>query len=53
MFKKCVPFTNCINKISNTQADHVDYLDIVLPMFYLIEYSDNYAKRSGNLWQYH
>ena len=45
----CAPFTNCISKINNTQAD----TDVVMPMFDLIEYSDNCTKTSGSLWQYH
>ena len=46
------PFTNCISKINNTQIDHAEYIDIVMPMYNLIEYSDNYLKTSGSLWQY-
>ena len=52
-FKNCAPFTNCISEINNTQIDNVKDIDIVMPMFNLIEYSDNYAKTSGSLWQYY
>ena len=52
IFKNCAPFTNCINKINNTQIDNAEYIDIVMPMYNLIEYSDNYSKTSGSLWQY-
>ena len=52
IFKNCAPFTNCINKINNTQVDNAEYIDIVMPMYNLIEYSDNYSKTSGSLWQY-
>ena len=52
MFKNCAPFTNCISKISNTQIDNAEYIDIVIPMYNVIEYSDNYLKTSGSLWQY-
>ena len=52
IFKNCAPFTNCISKINNTQIDHAEYIDIVIPMYNLIEYSDNYSKTSGRLWQY-
>ena len=52
IFKNCAPFTNCISKTNNTQIDNVKYIDIVMPMYNLIEYSDNYSKRSGNLWRY-
>ena len=52
IFKNCAPFTDCISKINNTQIDNVEYIDIVMPMYNLIEYSDNYSKTSGSLWQY-
>ena len=52
IFKNCVPFTNCINEINNTQIDNAKDIDIVMPMYNLIEYSDNYAKTTGSLWQY-
>ena len=52
IFKNCAPFTNCINKINNTQIDNAEYIDIVMPMYKLIEFTDNYSKTSGNLWQY-
>ena len=52
IFKNCVPFTNCISEINNTQVDNAKDLDIVMPMYNLIEYSDNYSKTSGSLWQY-
>ena len=41
IFKNCAPFTNCISKINNTQIDNAEYIDIVMPMYNLIEYSDN------------
>ena len=52
IFKNCAPFTKCIRKINNTQIDNAEYIDIVMPMYNLIEYSDNYSKTSGSLWQY-
>ena len=52
IFKNCAPFTNCINEINNTQIDNAKDIDIVMPMYSLIEYSDNYAKTIGSLWQY-
>ena len=48
-FKNCAPFTNCISEINNTQVDNAKDIDIVMPMYNLIEYSDNYAKTSGSL----
>ena len=52
-FKNCAPFTNCISEINNTQINNAKDFDIVMPMYNLIEYSDNYAKTSGSLWQYY
>ena len=49
IFKNCVPFTSCISKINNTQIDNAEYIDIVMPMYKLIEYSENYSKTSGSL----
>ena len=49
IFKNCAPFTNCINEIDNIQIDNVKDIDIVMPMYNLIEYSDNYAKTTGSL----
>ena len=36
-FKNCAPFTNCISKIKNTQIDNAEYIDIVIPMYNLID----------------
>ena len=52
-FKNCAPFTNCISEINNTHVDNAKDIDIVMAMSNLIEYSDNYAKTSGSLWQYY
>ena len=49
IFKNCAPFTNCISKINNTQVDNAKDIDIVMPMYNLIEYRDNYSKTSGSL----
>ena len=40
IFENCSPFTNCISEINNTQVDNAK--DIVMPMYNLIEYCDNY-----------
>ena len=53
VFKNCAPFTNCIGEINNTQVDNAKDIDIVMPMYNLIEYSNNFAKTSGSLWQYY
>ena len=50
IFKNFSQSTNCISKLNNTQIDHTKDIDIVMPMYNLIEYSDNYSKTSGSLW---
>ena len=52
IFKNCAPFTNCISEINNTQIGNAKDIDIVMLMYNLIEYSNNYAKTTGSLWQY-
>ena len=52
IFKNSASFTNCISKTNNAQKDNAEYINIVMPMYNLIEYSDNYLKTSGRLWQY-
>ena len=52
IFKNCAPFTNCISEINNTPVDNAKDLEIVMSMYNLIEYRDNYSKTSGSLWQY-
>ena len=49
IFKNCAPFTNCRSEIDNTQVDNAKDIDIEMPMYNLIEYSDNYSKTSGSL----
>ena len=51
-FKNCAPLTKCISRINNTDIDNAYDFDIVMRMYNLIEYSDNYSKISGSLWQY-
>ena len=53
IFKNCAQFTDCISEINNTEIDHAKDIHVVMPMYGLIEYSDNYSKTSGSLWQYH
>ena len=52
IFKNFAPFTNCISRINNTQIENAEYIDIVMPMYNLIEYGDNFSKPCGSLWQY-
>ena len=53
IFKNCAPFTKCISTINNTDIDNAQDIDTVMPIYNLIEYSDNYSKTSGSLWQYY
>ena len=48
-FKTCAPFTKCISIINNTDIDNAQDIDIVMPMYNLIEYRDNSSKTSGSL----
>ena len=49
IFKNCAPSINCISETCNTKVDYAKDIDIVMPMYNLIEYSDNYGKTSGIL----
>ena len=49
-FINCAPFTKCISRINNIDVDNANDIDIVMSMYNLIEYSDNYSKTSGSLW---
>ena len=51
--KNNVPFVSCISKINNTLINNAEDLHIVMPMHNLIEYSKNYRKTTGSLWNYY
>ena len=50
--KNCVPFTKCNLEINDEHVDTAENLDITMPMYNLIEYSDNYQDSSATLYQY-
>ena len=50
--KNCAPFTKCNLETNDEYVDTAENLDIVLPMYNLIEYSDNYQDSSATLYQY-
>ena len=52
-FKNNAQFISCISKINNTLIDNVEDLEIVMPLYNLIECSKNYSKTTGNLWNYY
>ena len=49
IFKNCAPFTNCISQINNTQVDGAHDIDVVMPMYNLIEHSDTYLKTLAHM----
>ena len=51
-FKNCAPFTKCITEINETFIDDAEHINITMPMYNLIEYSDNHSDTSGSLWQF-
>ena len=50
--KNCAPFTKCNLEINDEHVDTAENLDIVMSMYNLIEYSDNYQDSSTPLYQY-
>ena len=52
VLKNCAPFTDCVSEINNKQIDAKD-IDVIMPMYNLIEYTNDYSKTSGSLWQYY
>ena len=53
IFKSCSPFINCQIEINNTETDNAQDIDIVMSIYNLIEYRENYSKTSRSLWQYY
>ena len=51
-FKNCAPFFTCTTKINDMFVDEANHIYIAMPMYNLIEYSDNYSDTSGSLWQF-
>ena len=52
VLKNCAPFTKCNLEINDGHVDTAENLDIVMPTYNLIEYSDNYQDSSATLYQY-
>ena len=52
VFKNCAPFEKCRTEVNETFIDEADFINITMPMYNLIEYSDNYSDTSGSLWQF-
>ena len=53
VFKNNAPFINCISKINGVKIDSAEDLDVVMSMYNLLEYSKNYRKTAGSLWNYY
>ena len=53
IFKSFAPFIDCLQETNNTQIDNSKDTDVVMQMYSLIKYSDNFSKTPGNLWHYY
>ena len=53
VFKTNAPFINCISKINGVKIDNAEDLDVVMPMYNLLEYRKIYRKTTGSLWNYY
>ena len=49
VFKNNAPFINCISKINGVKIDNAADLDVVIPMYNLLDYSKNYEKTTSSL----
>ena len=52
-FKNNSPIVNIISKINGVLTDNTEDLDVMMPMYNLLEYSKNYRKTTGSLWNYY
>ena len=52
VFKNCAPFEYCRREINDTFVDYANFINITMPMYNLVEYSDNYSDTSGSLWDF-
>ena len=53
IFKNNAPFINCVLKINGVKIDNAEDLDVVMSTYNLLEYSKNYKKTTGGLWNYY
>ena len=51
-FTNCAPFKDCRTEINDTFVDYANFINIAMPMYNLIECSDNYSDTSESLWQF-
>ena len=52
-FKNNAPFINCVSKVNGVQIDIAEDLGVIMPMYKLLEYSQNYRKTIGSLRSYY
>ena len=52
VFKNCAPFKKCSTEIDGTLVNETDFINITMPIYNLIEYSDNYSDTSGSFWDF-
>ena len=52
-FKNNAPFFNCISRINGVKIDNAEDLDVVMPMYNLLEYSKKYRKTTRSFWSYY
>ena len=53
VFKNNAPFINCVSKINGVKIHNAEDLDVVMPMYNLLQYRKNYKKTTGSLWNYY
>ena len=53
MTRNWFAFISCISKINNALLDNAEDLDIVMPIYSLTEYSENYSRAAGTLRNYY
>ena len=53
VFKNNASYINCVSKINGVKIDNAEDLDVAMPMYNLPEYSKNYKKTTGRLWNYY
>ena len=51
-FKNCARFTKCVTHINDGHVENAKNFDIIMPMYNLLDGSDNYTDSSGILWQF-
>ena len=52
-YKNNAPFINCISKLNGVKIDNAEDLDVVMPIYNLLEYSKNYKNTTCTLWNYY